>query len=572
MEKNSIPYMWRWSKKYIVKYKYYIAVMVLMILVLVTLNLLQVNFIQRSVDAALAKDWQLMVRIIVLFLGITAVRILRNYIYGYISNYVNVNVSKDLKNDFTQAILNAEMRQIDNKSSGDLITKHNNDIAASLGYIRDSFINFLLNPLMALSGFVYLLFFNWKLSVFVFLSTPVLSILLYCMSSRASRIFKDRLGLQEIWMEDIYDTVHGAETIKSYPVKGYILKNSTSLLKRIFHKEVQYSLNDAITVGLILAVTYVPSIVALLYGGTLVLNGEISISVLFAYSQLIAIVSTPTINIFSSMNEMKNSYKSMKRLDSVLLAEKEQKDGNAYTPEGETVLELDHVRFGYDPEFMVLDNVSFQLRKGKCIGIAGDSGAGKSTILNLICKFYAANEGSVSISGHDISDWNPDALRSNITYVSQESRILPGTVFENIQYGRLDASREEVVEAAKKAGLHDFINGLPLGFDTVLSENGTNLSGGQRQRIELARAFLRNAPIFVFDEPTSALDPETEKFVINSLQDILKQKSVIIISHKLSTLKICDEIYLIQDGTIKEKGSVDLLLSSKGEFYNLFMC
>jgi ABC-type multidrug transport system fused ATPase/permease subunit len=202
-----------------------------------------------------------------------------------------------------------------------------------------------------------------------------------------------------------------------------------------------------------------------------------------------------------------------------------------------------------------LNDINLELDKGKCIGIAGDSGAGKSTIINLICGFYQPTNGKITVFGEDISHWNLAALRSNIASVSQDNHLLPDTLFENIRYSRLDASREEIYTAVEKAGLSEFIDSLPSGLDTVLTENGANLSGGQRQRISLARSLLKESPIYIFDEPTASLNPTTVNLVMDSIRELSREKSVIIISHDPTVLPLCDEIYLLKDGTIIEKGT-----------------
>lgn len=571
MEKRQISYMLNWSKPYATKYKFYLILLFFLILVSAGLNLIQVNFVQRSIDAVLARDWRLLSRFFIFFVSIAGLRILHSYYYGFYSNYVDVHMTRDAKNKYIKAILNAQMFHITKQSSGDLINKHNNDIPAALNFIRELYSNLLLNPIMAISGFTYLLFFNWKLSVLVFIPIPLLSILLNFMSNRSSRFYKRIMELKGNYTEEIYDVAHGIETIKAYNIQSYKLNKVRSMLKDIFKEELKYSKNDAITIGMILAVSYLPNIIALIYGGMLVMRGEISVSVLFAYNQLIPVINTPTINLFSSFRSIKNSYQSMKRLDSLFDIEHERIDGQTFSKIGsESIVKFEHVQFSYDKKNPVLHDLSLELTEGKSIGIIGDSGAGKSTIVNLICGFYQVENGSISFFGKDISAWNLEGLRSNIAYVSQDIHILPGTIFENIQYSRLTSSEEEVYDAVQKAGLSDFIINLPSGYNTVLKENGDNLSGGQRQRISLARAFLKNAPIYIFDEPTASLDPATEKLVIKSIQEIRKDKSIIIISHNLEPLKICDEIYLIKDGKVTDKGTFETILVNRESYNNQY--
>lgn len=550
MEKNAFRYMWQWSRKYILRYKWHFLWMIVLTLFYVTFNLLQVNFIQRSIDAALVRNWQTMAGMITMFVVLTFVRIIRNYLYDDCINYVDTNVGRDIKNDCASATLLADMQHISTQTSGALVTKLNDDIQTALVFIKDGYANMIVYPLMAVGGFAYLMFFNWKLSIMSFISLPLLSVLLNHMSSRAGRIHLQKLEHRGRLMDVTYDITHGAETIKTYAMQPYMQKKASLVLKEMYDREVEYGLNDAITLSLIMAVGAIPDVIALIYGGMLVMQGEISVSVLFAYAQLTSMVGTPATNVFSTLNAMKKSYQSMQRLDTVLFAPEERRQGESFGMGGENAICFEHVQFGYSPDAVVLKDIHFKLPYGKCIGLAGDSGAGKTSIVNLICGFYHADQGHVSVFGKDITQWKLDALRANIAYISQENYILPGTVFENIQYGKKDAAYNEVMSAAKRAGLLDFINSLALGFDSVLSENGANLSGGQRQRIDLARAFLKDAPVFVFDEPTSALDKDTEAFVMSHFRELTRGKSVIVISHKPSTMAFCDEIYTLTNGRV----------------------
>ncbi|MFC1946334.1 ABC transporter ATP-binding protein [Chloroflexota bacterium] len=559
-----VNYMLKWSRPYINKYKFHLLLLFLLVLVSVGISLVQVNFVQRSIDAVMVKNWPLLLQIFLFFLGISALKILHGYLYGHYSNYVSASIEKDARNKYTRTVLNSRMADITRESSGDLITRHNDDIPVALGFIKEVYSNFLLNPLMAIGAFVYLLSFHWQLSLFVFLPVPITAFLLNNVSTRASGIYREIMESRGEFAEEIYDISHGMETIKAYSMQNYKLKKVGKVLQELFSKDHRYNRIDIIATVLIMGLSYLPKITALIYGGFLVMNGELAVSVLFAYYMLIQIVNTPTIYIFSSMHSVKNSYQSMKRLDTILTAEPERQNGREFpVTTKQPSLQFENVNFSYEPGDQVLDSINLILPPGKCIGIAGDSGAGKTTIVELICGFYEPDKGKRSVFGEDIADWELAALRSKIAYVSQDGYLLPVTLMENIRYSRLDASPEEVYAAAEKAGLSDFIDTLPGKLDTVLTENGANLSGGQRQRISLARAYLKEAPIYIFDEPTASLDPATVNLVTDSIRKLIGEKSVVIISHDTAILTMCDEIYLLRDGAVIEKGTPDELSSSK---------
>ncbi len=523
--------------------------MVMLTLCYVVLNLFQVNVVQRSIDAALVRDWLGMISAVAVFVALTAMYIARNYIYGLCVNHVEAHISKDIKNACADATLAADMRYLSEQTGGDMLVKLNDDIRTTTDFIRDGFSNIVVYPLMSISGFIYLACFNFKLGAAAFISMPVLSLLLNHMSDRAARINSKCLERRGQYLSKVTDIVNGAETIRAYSMQSHMTAKTYMSLNDIYNAEVEYGFNDALTLSLIMAVAYIPEVIMFIYGGMLVMRGELNVSILFAYGRLISFINKPAINVFSSLNDMKKSFVSMKRIDTVLKAKRERTDGQAFATEGANAVCFKHVNFGYGDD-KVLSDVNFSFGKGQCIGISGKSGVGKTTLTSLLCGFYNVADGNVEVFGRDIREWNLKVLREHIAYVSQDNPVISGTLLENIRYGKPDASRDQVIDVARKAGLSEFIDSLPLGLDTQLTENGGNLSGGQRQRVDLARAFLQDAQILIFDEPTSALDADTEAIVLNSLRELMRDKAAIIISHRTSTLDICDHVYHLEDGGI----------------------
>jgi ATP-binding cassette subfamily B multidrug efflux pump len=235
-------------------------------------------------------------------------------------------------------------------------------------------------------------------------------------------------------------------------------------------------------------------------------------------------------------------------------------------------VKFEEVTFGYDPNIPVLKNISFTLRRDEKLAIVGPTGAGKSTIINLLARFYDPNDGRILINGHDIRDVALASLRRNISIVLQDSFLFPISIKENIRFGKPEASLDEVVEAAKSIGAHDFIMKLPGDYDYIIQEGSSNISIGQRQLISFARTLLTNPPILVLDEATSSIDPYTELVIQNALTKLLRNRMTIIIAHRLSTIRLCDEILVIDHGVIIEKGTPDELMRSNGlysSFYRL---
>ena len=541
-------------------------------LVSVAFTLIQVNFIQQSVDAVLSRNTGMLLRVLILFIIVTIFRLLHIYVYGQIYNNVFINMENDLKNKFVSKIMKAKMKALDKENSGDLITKCNSDIPGALDFMKNSYSTFIANPIMAISAFVYLLWFNWQLSLFVFIPLPILAILLNIMSNRASKFYEKMQGLNSDYTEQIYDTIHGAETIKAYNMQPIQMKKIRETITRIMRKNNRYYISEAITLALIMAVTYVPTVIAFIFGAYMVTAGTIHVSLLFGYAQLIGTVCGPFIGLFGTMISIKNSYHSMKRIDTVMYLEEENANGGLLGITEDVAIKFANVGFGYEPSIPVFERLDFRIKKGQCVGIVGNSGAGKSTIVKLLCGLYEADSGKIEIYGNEMQGFDINHLRSYISYVSQQTYIMPATVHENIRLGNLDASHDEIERAIEWAGLKECVASLPDGMHTVLSEDGGNLSGGQRQRISLARAFLKKSLIYIFDEPTSSLDPDTEEYIVQKIDDVVRQNDVtsIIISHSLKALVNCDVIYFVRDGNILETGNLNDLIKKGNEFFGLF--
>lgn len=572
MDGHWIRYSVNWSMPLIKAYKWKLLLILALMFISVGLNLIQVNFIQRSIDAVLVRDTGRLLQVLVLFISLTVLRLLHGYVYGHYYNKVFVHMNRDLKNRFVNKVLKTKMKEINKENSGDLNTKCNSDVPNSLNFIKEVFSNFLLNPIMSVGGFIYLFCYNWKLSLFVFIPLPILAFLLNIMSSKASIFYKKMQGLNSDYTEQIYDVIHGAETIKTYNMQHIQMKKILKTLAEILRKNNRYAFNNAVTLALILSVTYIPMVISLIFGAYLVTTGEISVSLLFGYVQLISTIGTPVIFLFSSMISIKNSYHSMRRLDTIMNLEEEKVNDQPLSIDSDVAIQFTDVQFGYEPGVPVFKHFNLQIKKGQCVGIVGNSGTGKSTIVQLLSGLYETDAGKIELFGQNIQCLDLEDLRSHISYVSQQTYIMPGTIYDNIRFSNLNASKEEIERAVEQAGLKDYINTLQDGLYTVLSEDGGNLSGGQLQRLSLARAFLRNSSIYIFDEPTSSLDPDTEKQILQQIEDVVRQNDItsIIISHNIKTIGNCDEIYYIREGKIIENGMLEDLLAKGNEFCSQF--
>ena len=308
-------------------------------------------------------------------------------------------------------------------------------------------------------------------------------------------------------------------------------------------------------------------LVTLVFGGYLIAKGEMQATDLAMYALYIGIFISPIQSLVELTEMIQKGFSGFKRFLAVMETEPEIQDSPDAKPLKDVrgLVSFEDVSFHYsDGDTLVLSNVSFQIPAGKSIALAGPSGSGKTTICSLLPRFYDVSSGRITIDGKDIRDLTLESLRNQIGIVQQDVYLFCGTIKENIAYGKPNASMDEIVDAARKANIHDFIESLPDGYDTFVGERGTRLSGGQKQRISIARVFLKNPPILILDEATSALDNESERWIQQSLEVLAKNRTTITIAHRLSTIQGADEILVIADNGIAERGTHEELIEKNG--------
>lgn len=567
----SLKYIVGWSYEYLRKYRAHMIFILFLSLAMILLNLYQVNYIQRIIDAALQKQWIFVLHTIVGFIFINLIKMLRNYLFGHFSSRVESGVCCDIKGRLVRKLFAAKLQEIERVSIGQLLNRYNDDVEKASKFMLAGFQTLFFSPLMSICGFLYLFHYSWKLSVGVFLPIPLFAVILNFYSKRAGSIYEEGCKIKSGYVGSVYDMTHGMETIIANQMTGRMRKKFKGVTERIYENEVRYYKNGCASLAFIMSTTYVPNMIIFIYGGLLAISGEIQISLLFAYGQLFGLISMPVIDLFSSLNEMREIEKSMRRLDDLLLLEEEKSGTETKFMDKERVVRFQKVSYTYGTESeKVFDHISFEVRAGECVGIAGESGVGKTTLLNLLCGFYAAEEGRIFLWEREIRKWDLAALRQHIAYVSQENQMIPGTVKENIAYGRLDASITRIEAAARFAGLDAFIKKLPNQYDTELGEKMDEWSGGQYQRLNLARAFLQEADLYLFDEPTDSLDGYHEKIISDSMKRLRDlKKTVFLVSHRPNLLRDCNYIFVLHKGKIAEQGSHSELIGRHGEYYRL---
>lgn len=478
---------------------------------------------------------------------------------------------RDLRNYVFNHVGKLSIPYHESKHSGDLNSRLNNDIgsvATSLEYVN----SIVFEPLIFVGVLVYDFTINWKL----LLATVIMFPLTLFVNNLLTKVFPYYSNM--IARENssanilIQETIEGIHIIKSFQLENLFIKKFSETMSNVFQWGKRIEKRNILITPLNILTIIVPMVVVNIYGGYLTFKNEITIGDFVIFLYLLPFLTGSINNIRGIFNMIRTAQGAIIRIFEVLDEPYEENLGNIQTlnNNNNTALEFENVAFSYKDDVVVLNDINFKLPARKKLVIAGASGSGKTTLFKLLCGFYKPSKGIIKVFGENINDISKNCLRENIAIVSQDTYLFPVTIMENIAMGRSGATDDEIIKAAKAANAHDFIVQFPEAYNTIVSENSTNLSGGQKQRIALARALLKEAPLILFDEPTSAIDSKTEADLQESMKDYLEDKSVVIISHRLSATNDTDEVIVIKDGEVIGSGRHEYLLNTCDYYKNLY--
>ena len=509
-----------------------------------------------------------------------AVMMLVSYLFSevvYLTiNLIMVSVSKKtgyiLRKECFEKLHRLPVSVFDDNSAGDILSRISYDVDVVATSIQTDISQIITTIITVLGSFFMMLKISLPLSCITMVTLPVTIIYTIHIKGITRPLYSKRsekYGEMNGFVEEMFS---GEKTIQAYSYEENVSKEYAKINKEA---------SDAYFNADVRGVTIGPTM-GMMNNLSLALNGMIgSILYMFSFATLGQLSSFilysrkfagPINELSNIMNEIFSALSAAERIYSFLGMKEDPEDAPdaIELTSGEGRVELRDVSFSYSPEKEILHSVSFSTEKGKTLAIVGETGAGKTTIINLLMRFYRPQGGKILIDGIDSAKLTDRSLRSQFAMVLQDTWLFRGTVLENIAYGREDATREEVVEAAKKAGIHHFITTLEKGYDTVISENGGNISKGQKQLLTIARAFLSKAPVLMLDEATSNVDTSTEKKVQEAMTALMKGRTAIVIAHRLSTIENADEIIVMSHGSVVEKGTHSSLLEKKGAYYNLY--
>jgi ABC-type multidrug transport system fused ATPase/permease subunit len=488
---------------------------------------------------------------------------LASYIDSYFTESVGQWVAHDLRMRTYDHLQRLSLGYYNTHATGNILSTITTDIQTIQGFASSSTLDILIDLLRIVCILGLMLWLNWDFTLIAIAVTPFL---LFFVSRFKKAVKKATHEVRKEQSEIVAVVQQGLESIQV--VKAFNQERAEVELLRIVSQATVSAALKARRVKALLSpvvtITVAACTALVLWRGTaLILAEKMTIGSLTVYLAYLSQFFKPVKDLASMTNAIAQTAVGAERVRDLL-------ETNTMIPdppkglEPETLggdIEFQKVAFGYDPKVPVLKDISFKIRRGQFVGIVGPTGGGKSTILSLIPRFYDVQAGTVRIDGQDVCDYKLGALREKIGYVLQDTALFRGTILENLAFGRPQATRDEIIEAAKQANADEFIRSMPLGYDTLVGERGSTLSGGQRQRIGIARVMLRNSPILLLDEPTAALDSETERLVVDALARLMKGRTVVMIAHRLSTIRDADHIVVISGGIVAESGTHSELMA-----------
>jgi len=522
-------------------------------------------------DTALTHQNEAFKRLVLWSLAIVFIDIGLRYFIRIVTVRYETLTIRDLRNHVTAHIQRLPISYTETLHSGDLISRLNNDID-KIAIVPRRINELVQQPILFVLGFSYMFILSWKLLLATCILIPISAILF-------DKVVKPMQAHSRKEMEHLaranavtLDAIQGIYIIKAFNLQKLLTSKFQTIAENVRKEGLSIDKRRALETAVFLMLRYIPQLVAPLYGGYLAFTGEITVGSLIASTYLIWMIFIPVETMLGWMRSLREVAPAVERVFEIIDQPAENgQTSNAQAMVHAQAITFNAVSFQYNDDAKILENFSFSIDEGKIVALVGSSGCGKSTVLKLLCGFYRPQSGQIRILGRDVLQSSIHETRKLISLVSQETYLFPTTIAENISYGRLGATQAEIIAAAQAANAHDFIKTQPLGYETQVGEWGVKLSGGEKQRIALARAILKDAPILLLDEPTSALDTHSEAIVQEALERFMHGRTVLVIAHRLSSIKNVDEIIVLDHGHLHERGTHAELMQSDTLYKRLYL-
>ncbi|HEY8185604.1 MAG TPA: ABC transporter ATP-binding protein [Pyrinomonadaceae bacterium] len=504
--------------------------------------------------------------------AIAVVGAVSTYTEKYLTTSVGQWVMHDLRRTLYHHIQRLSLSYHDQKKTGDLISRVTSDIDAIQDFISQALLGILVNALTLVGMLVIMFYLDWRFTLIALSVAPVLFVVVYSYTrriKRASRAVRQKEGEVVSVVQEVLSSIRVVKAFarEDYEQKRFEQQSLESVETALRSRSLKAKLAPVVEV-----IVAVGTCLVLWYGVRLVLAGQITAGSLLVFLLYLGKMFKPMRELSKMTDTMSKASVGYERIREVVETDREVRNlpGARPAPDFRGKIEFSHVEFGYSADFLTLRDVNFKIEPGQVAALVGPTGAGKTTIASLVARFYDPIKGEVKIDENDVRSYKLKSLRRQISFVLQENLLFHAPIWQNIAYGKPEASRDEIITAARQANADEFIVKMPEDYDTMVGERGVTLSGGQRQRIAIARAIIRRAPILILDEPTSGLDAASEELVFEALDRLMQGRTSIVIAHRLSTVRRADIIFVIDNGRIIEQGRHDELLAQGGLYAKLY--
>lgn len=561
-------------KRFLSYYKPHMLIFSLDMLAALTMSLIGIVYpmITRTMlnDLFPNKNYRMIVIFGTSLLILYVVRMLLNYFIQYYGHVMGVRMQAEMRSDMFKHLEKLPYSYYDNHETGKIMSRMTNDLMDISELAHHGPENILISSVSVVAAFIYLMTINIPLTLIIFFAVPFLLVIATVLRKRMREAFLESRQSVAVINAALESSISGIRVTKAFTnadkeqekfEEGN--KQFVEARRKAYKAMGQFHSSTSF-------ITDVFNVIVLIAGGLFLFAGKIELGDYTTFMVSVGVFITPVMTMINFMEQYQNGITGFQRFCEIIDAEPETDSPDAVeVGRLEGRIEFRNVTYAYDGEHDVLRGVNLSIDKGKTFALVGPSGGGKTTICHLIPHFYKVESGEILIDGMDIRSIKNESLRRNIGIVQQDIYLFNASIRENILYGRLDATEEEVIEAAKRANIHEWIMTLDEGYETVIGERGVRLSGGQKQRLSIARVFLKNPAILILDEATSALDNTTEIMIQEALDELCRGRTTIVVAHRLSTIKNADEIAVISDGQIIEQGTHEKLVAEGGLYAKL---
>jgi ABC-type bacteriocin/lantibiotic exporter with double-glycine peptidase domain len=519
----------------------------------------------------LARQLEPLLGALILLIGILVIEKALRFLETFYFARFEQRITLEIQNDLISRVLRWPKSFFDDQQTGYLMSRLSEDVDGIRTLFSSSMVQIASNFIRFVGGIAFLMYLEWRLSLIVLILLPGLGFLVRYFSAKIHVLSHRKMEQKGRALSDFQESVSETTLIKSFVAEDHTQKRLMTQLKRLFHIAMEQTSVNALAGVVINSMPGIARLTVLAVGAVWVINGQWTLGSLLAYQAYITYVFGPAQLLASTNLQLQEARAALERVNDLFDIVPEDNSGV-----GKQVRRLNgdigfkNVTFGYHGSDPVLKDISMRVRPAEKVAIVGPSGVGKTTLLSLILGFYRPTEGQVFFDGVPAVEYEIGSLRRRIGYVSQQPRLLAGTVMENLRYGNADMNGDQIKRFAKIAGIHDYIEQLPEGYDTQIRESGTNFSEGQKQRLSIARALVKDPDIIIFDEPTAALDGDTEASLFEALPEVITHKTMFVVTHRPSTIRHAERVFMLNENQLNEISSAQSRLESDTDYLEMF--